>query len=138
MKPMISIQREKQLSLEEYQFILEDSGLGKRRPMNDPAHLKRMLEGSNLLVTAREDGNLVGMLRALSDFSYRCFIADLAVCGSYQGRGIGKKILKFTRDLAPDARLFLFAAEDAEQFYQKLGFKRHERCYQLKPEENFL
>ncbi len=132
---MIAIQVESSFSLEEFIFILNDSGLGKRRPMDDPDHLRRMIEGSNLIVTARENGNLVGFLRGLTDHCYRCFIADLAVAKNYQGKGIGRKILQFTRDLAPDARLFLFAAEDAEPFYQKLGFTLHERCYQLKPGE---
>ncbi|RIW13130.1 GNAT family N-acetyltransferase [Algoriphagus lacus] len=133
---MLTIQVESRLSLEEYMFILHYSGLGKRRPMDDPEHLRRMIEGSNLLVTAREEDQLVGFLRGLSDFCYRCFIADLAVAEAYQGKGIGRKILQFTRDLAPDARLFLFSAEDAEPFYQKLGFQLHERCYQLKPGED--
>lgn len=132
---MISFQVEKNLSLEEYIFILNDSGLGKRRPMHDSDHLRRMIEGSNLLVTAREKNQLVGMLRGLSDFCYRCFIADLAVAKAFQGKGIGREILQFTRSLAPDTRLILFAAEDAEPFYQKLGFKLHEHCYQLKPED---
>jgi GNAT superfamily N-acetyltransferase len=132
---MISFQVEKNLSLEEYIFILNDSGLGTRRPMHDHAHLRRMIEGSNLLVTVREDGQLLGFLRGLSDFCYRCFIADLAVAKAQQRKGIGREILQFTRSLAPDARLILFAAEDAEPFYQKLGFKLHEHCYQLKPED---
>jgi GNAT superfamily N-acetyltransferase len=135
---MITFQVEEELALEEYVFILEDSGLGKRRPMEDRQHLNRMIKGSNLLVTARENGNLVGFLRGLSDFCYRCFIADLAVAKNYQGKGIGREILIFTRSLAPEARLILFAAEDAEPFYQKLGFKPHERCYQLKPGETLL
>lgn len=132
---MISIQVEKELPLEEYIFILDDSGLGKRRPMQDRDQLGRMLSGSNLLVTARDNGQLVGFLRALTDHCYRCFIADLAVAQAYQKQGVGKRILEFTRSLAPDARLILFAAEDAEAFYQKLGFHQHERCYQLKPGE---
>lgn len=132
---MITFQVEFIISLEDYVFILSDSGLGKRRPMHDPEHLNRMIQGSNLLVTAREAGQLIGLLRGLSDFCYRCFIADLAVAKNYQGKGIGREILKFTRSLAPEARLILFAAEDAEPFYQKLGFKPHEHCYQLKPEE---
>jgi GNAT superfamily N-acetyltransferase len=135
---MITFQVEKELALEEYVFILEDSGLAKRRPMEDKEHLSRMIKGSNLLVTARENGNLVGFLRGLSDFCYRCFIADLAVAKAHKGKGIGREILKFTRSLAPEARLILFAAEDAEPFYQKLGFKPHERCYQLKPGETLL
>lgn len=132
---MHTIQVEKSLDLEEFVAILNDSGLGLRRPMDDPDHLGRMLAGSNLLVTARLEGRLVGVLRGLSDFCYRCFIADLAVSKALQGKGIGREMLQFTRALAPDARLILFAAEDAEPFYQKLGFKLHERCYQLKPGE---
>ncbi|WP_332912457.1 hypothetical protein [Algoriphagus boritolerans] len=31
--------------------------------MHDPDHLKRMIQGSNLLVTAREEGELIGFLR---------------------------------------------------------------------------
>lgn len=135
---MIRYQIEKQIRLEEYIAILADSGLGNRRPMNDPSHLQRMINGSNLLVTARLDGELVGVLRGLSDFCYRCFVADLAVAKDFQGQGIGRKILQFTRDLAPEARIFLFSAEDAKGFYQKLGFHLHERCYQLKPEEVLL
>lgn len=132
---MISFQVESIIALEEYIFILNDSGLGKRRPMGDSDHLLRMIEGSNLLVTSRENGQLIGFLRGLSDFCYRCFIADLAVAKNYQGKGIGRQLLQFTRDLAPEARLFLFAAEDAEPFYKKLGFTQHEHCYQLKPGE---
>jgi len=103
--------------------------------MDNPDQLARMIAGSSLIVTAREDGKLVGLLRGLSDQCYRCFIADLAVAKAYQRNSIGRKMLEFTRDLEPDARLFLFAAEDAEPFYQKLGFQLHERCYQLKPGE---
>ncbi|WP_232825687.1 GNAT family N-acetyltransferase [Algoriphagus litoralis] len=133
---MISFQKESTLNLEEYIFILTDSGLGKRRPMDNPDHLEQMIQGSNLLVTARENGQLVGFLRGLSDFCYRCFIADLAVAKGYQGQGIGREILNYTRSLAPEARLILFAAEDAEPFYKRLGFKAHEHCYQLKPCES--
>ncbi|GMQ26610.1 hypothetical protein Aoki45_32930 [Algoriphagus sp. oki45] len=134
---MIKIQTEPLISLEEYQWILKDSGLGKRRPMDDPGLLQKMISGSNLIVTARKNGELVGFLRGLTDHCYRCFIADLAVAKAYQRQGLGKKLLVFTRDLAPEARLILFSAEDAVPFYEKLGFHLHERCYQLKAGEEF-
>jgi GNAT superfamily N-acetyltransferase len=133
---MIAIQVESSIALEEFVFILEDSGLAKRRPMNDPDHLQKMLNGSNLLVSARVEGQLVGFLRGITDHCYRCFIADLAIAKAYQGKGIGRELLQFTRELEPDSRLFLFAAEDAEPFYHKLGFQLHERCYQLKAGES--
>jgi predicted N-acetyltransferase YhbS len=74
----------------------------------------------------------VGILRALSDFCYRTFIADLAVVSESQGEGIGRNLIQKAREIAPEARLFLFSAEESEGFYQKLGFQLHERCYQLK------
>lgn len=129
---MVTYQLEADLPLQEYIEILNSSGLGKRRPMDDSGHLGRMLTGSNLILTAREDGELVGVLRALSDFCYRTFIADLAVTSERQGEGIGRALLQKAKETAPEARLFLFSAEDAEGFYQKLGFQLHERCYQLK------
>lgn len=132
---MVTYQLETDLPLREYIAILNSSGLGKRRPMDDADHLGRMLAGSNLILTAREDGELIGFLKALSDFCYRTFIADLAVVKNRQGEGIGRAMLQKAREIAPEARLFLFSAEDAEGFYQKLGFQLHERCYQLKAGE---
>lgn len=129
---MVTYQLETNLPLQEYIDILENSGLGRRRPMEDSGHLGRMISGSNLILTARDDGRLVGVLRAISDFCYRTFIADLAVSIERQGEGIGRSLLQKARETAPEARLFLFSAEDAEGFYQKLGFQLHEHCYQLK------
>lgn len=129
---MITYQIETDLSVQEYIDILNNSGLGKRRPMDDSDHLKRMILGSNMILTAREDGELVGILRALSDFCYRTFIADLAVKKERQGKGIGRNLIQKAREISPESRFFLFSAEDAEGFYQKLGFQLHERCYQLK------
>ncbi len=135
---MISYQVELSLELNEFKFILEDSGLSERRPMEDPLLLDRMIKGANLLITARSDGQLVGLLRGISDFCYRSFIADLAVARSFQRKGIGSQLIQTARNQAPEARLFLFSAEEAVHFYEKLGFHLHERCYQLKAGEELL
>lgn len=135
---MISYQVELSLGLEEFQSILEDSGLAVRRPMEDPQLLQCMINGANLVITARSEGQLVGMLRGLSDFCYRSFIADLVVARAFQRRGIGRQLIQVARNQAPEARLILFSAEDAVPFYKKLGFHLHERCYQLKAGEELL
>ena len=126
------------ISRKEFQLILEDSGLSARRPMEDPLLLERMIKGANLLITARLEGQLVGLLRGISDFCYRSFIADLAVARSFQRKGIGRLLIQVARNQAPEARLFLFSAEDAATFYENLGFHLHERCYQLKAGEELL
>jgi len=135
---MINFQIEKDLKLQEFIEVLEKSGLANRRPMDNPGLLDRMLINSNLLIAARHQGQLVGILRGLTDFSYRTFVADLAVIRNFQNQGIGRGLLEEARKSVPDVRLFLFSAEDAEGFYQKIGFQLHERCYQLKPEERLL
>ncbi|MBN7815828.1 GNAT family N-acetyltransferase [Algoriphagus pacificus] len=132
---MVSIQTEQTITLGEFIKVLNESGLGKRRPMEDENLLNQMVLGANLWVTAREEGTLIGLMRGISDYCYRTFVADLAVIESWQGKGIGRKLLICTREVAPSARLFLFSAEDAEDFYRKLGFHLHERCYQLKTDE---
>ena len=135
---MISYQLEAEISIKEFQTILEESGLARRRPMDDLNLLERMISGSNLLVTARAEGQLVGLLRGISDYCYRSFIADLAVSQDFQRKGIGRQLLKVAREQAPEARLILFSAEDALPFYEKLGFHLHERCYQLKVGEELF
>lgn len=51
---MISYQLEKTLSLQEFITVLDDSGLGQRRPMHDLNHLEHMLINSNMVIVARE------------------------------------------------------------------------------------
>jgi GNAT superfamily N-acetyltransferase len=106
--------------------------------MDDLNLLARMISGSNLLITARAEGQLVGLLRGISDHCYRSFITDLAVSQDYQRKGIGRQLLTIAREQAPEARLILFSAEDAAPFYENLGFHLHERCYQLKAGEELL
>ena len=135
---MISYQLEAEISINEFQSILEESGLARRRPMDDLHLLARMISGSNLLITARAEGQLVGLLRGISDHCYRSFITDLAVSQDYQRKGIGRQLLTIAREQAPEARLILFSAEDAAPFYENLGFHLHERCYQLKAGEELF
>ena len=53
---------------EQLAAVFDASGI--RRPTSDLARMARMLEHGNLLVTAWDDEQLVGVARALTDFSY--------------------------------------------------------------------
>ena len=50
--------REDNLGADEYIAVVKSSGLN--RPVEDRARVERMLAQANLIVTAREDGRLVG------------------------------------------------------------------------------
>ncbi|MBI5376293.1 MAG: GNAT family N-acetyltransferase, partial [Candidatus Schekmanbacteria bacterium] len=75
------------------QFIelLRESTLGERRPIDDRECMEGMVKNSNLMVTAWNDGKLIGIARSMTDFHYACYLSDLAVHREYQKRGIGKR-----------------------------------------------
>lgn len=107
------------------------STLGDRRPIDDDARFGQMLAHANLIVTAWDDQQLVGISRALSDFSYATYLSDLAVHGSYQRQGIGRELIRRTRAAAPQASLILLAAPAAERYYPRLGFRHHPQTWML-------
>jgi GNAT superfamily N-acetyltransferase len=117
---------ESDLSVEEFQQILLDSTLAERRPANDLVRLERMLRGANLIVTARIDDTLVGIARSVTDHAYCCYLSDLAVSKTAQGKGIGRELIEHTRrQVGPEVSVILLAAPAAVAFYEKIGMPRH-------------
>ncbi len=78
--------------------MLVDSGLGSIRPVDDLPRLEAMLANADLIVTARRAGTgaLVGVARGMTDFSWICYISEVAVSRDAQGLGIGKGLLDET------------------------------------------
>ena len=116
---------EPDLDAESFQAVLVESGLAPRRPAGDRARLDRMLRASDLIVTARLDGRLVGVARTLTDFAFCAYLSDLAVARDCQGRGIGRGLIEETRRAAgPETSLLLTAAPGVEGYYEGIGMPR--------------
>jgi ribosomal protein S18 acetylase RimI-like enzyme len=117
--------RESSLGVNEFKRVLEESGLGTTRPVSDEARLRRMLSESNLIITARSDRldhPLVGVARCLTDFSWCCYVSELAVSASAQGLGIGQGLLGAIRgELGPAVSVILVSVPDSVGFYRKSG-----------------
>lgn len=128
---MIEYQIEKNLSAEEFRMVLISSTLGERRPVDEPDRIQKMIEFGNLIVTARENGILIGVSRSLTDYTFCTYLSDLAVVFSHQKMGIGKELLRRTKLAAPQAKLILLAAPAAVSYYPKIGMTRHENCFYL-------
>jgi GNAT superfamily N-acetyltransferase len=123
---------EPNLSVQAFRNVLVSSTLAQRRPVNDPERLEQMLRGADIIVTARDGKRLVGVSRAITDFSYCCYLSDLAVDVTYQRQGIGKRLIEETRRRAGEcATLILVSAPAAETFYPKIGMKRVESCWAI-------
>jgi GNAT superfamily N-acetyltransferase len=72
----------------------------------------------------------VGLARCISDGSWICYCAELAVKDSAQGRGIGKGILATCYDLlGPGVALILAAEPEAVGFYERVGMERVTDAY---------
>jgi len=128
---MISYQVENDLKPEEFVKVLERSTLGQRRPLAEPERIAAMLAHGNLILTARDKGNIVGVARSLSDFSFCTYLSDLAVDQDYQHKGIGTELIRRTQLEAPNAKLILLAAPAAVNYYPHIGMKRHEHCFYI-------
>jgi hypothetical protein len=76
------------LSADEFIDLLVRSTLAERRPIHDIKTISEMLANASIIITARVDGRLVGISRALSDFSFCTYLSDLAVDVEHQRRGI--------------------------------------------------
>lgn len=124
---MITYSLEPDLSAEEFQSVLRSSTLAERRPADDLARLNKMLRESDIIVTARNKaGKLIGISRAITDFSFCCYLSDLAVDTSCQKQGIGKNLINKThRAAGPQTNLFLVSAPAAESYYPRIGMKSY-------------
>ena len=77
--PSVTYQLEPGLAAEDFIDVLVRSTLAERRPIHDLDTIRAMLKNANVILTARIDGLLVGVSRALTDFAYCTYLADLAV-----------------------------------------------------------
>jgi GNAT superfamily N-acetyltransferase len=105
--------------------------------VEDEGRVYRMLTNSNLIVVARDEetGQIVGVARSVTDFSYCCYLSDLAVDQAFQGQGIGKKLIEKTREAAgPEAMCLLLSSPDAMSFYKAIGMPQPDNAFLYKRE----
>ena len=111
------------LAAEELADLFRSSGM--RRPIDDLGRIRKMIEAADLLITARVQGRLVGVARSLTDFCYCCYLSDLAVDPDYQRRGVGRELLRLTRDaIGEETTLILLSAPTAMEYYPRVGFEK--------------
>lgn len=111
----------------EYNNLRESVGWG----LLNPEQAERGLAHSAFLAVIRDGACAAAMGRALFDFGYTAYLCDIIVRPEYQGRGLGRQIMRdlmeqVERAAQPGDRVTfnLMASTGKEPFYETLGFIR--------------
>ena len=125
---MVRIESER-ISSDVYIEFLKRTDLGSQYPKERfQDRIKRLVENASVSLTARnDDGGLVGVLFAITDFAYWLFITDLGVDRRYVNQGIGTRLMKRAMEEAggeKDIIMYTCANENAVGFYEKYGMKQ--------------
>ena len=92
-----------------------------------------MFENANLIYFAYDNGELIGLTRCVTDFSYCCYLSDLAVKKDYQKQGIGKKLVEKVREhIGEKVALILLSANSAMDYYPKINFEKADNAFIIK------
>ena len=130
---MIAYSIEPVIEMREFIDVLERSGLAARRPVDKPDVIRAMIDNANLIVCARDEaGRLIGVARSVTDFSYCCYLSDLAVDRALQRQGIGRELIRRTHEAAggqDDVTLLLLSAPNAMSYYPKAGLDPLPNCF---------
>ena len=107
--------------------LYADAGLN--RP-NDRDRIAYMYSNSNLIVTAWDKQKLVGISRSVTDFAFCCYLSDLAVRKKYQHHGIGRELIRLTKERVGDqTMLLLLSVPTAMNYYPKVGLSKVENGF---------
>lgn len=128
---MVEYRRNVPLSAEDVVRVFDDSGIA--RPTGDIQRIERMFANANLVVSAWDEGVLVGICRALTDFSYACYVSDLAVANTYQKRGVGMRLIREVQDaVGEEVSIVLISNPNAVSYYPRIGFSKSETAFVIK------
>lgn len=127
---MISYQVEREIDPAAVADLFRRSGI--RRPVDDLDRISRMIEHANLILCAWDGEKIVAIARALTDFSYCCYLSDLAVDRAYQRQGIGKGLVDRIKEIVgEEVMILLLSAPEAESYYPHLGFEKAENAWRI-------
>lgn len=117
-------------SAEQVILLYEQSGLP--RPTKNKERMQKMLENSDLVITAWTGDKLVGMCRCITDWVWCCYLSDLAVDPNCKKSGIGKRLVELTREKVGElCMIILLSVPTAMEYYPKIGFTKDDRCFSI-------
>ena len=121
---MINITKEISVSIDDVLHLYQ--AVGWTNYTNQPQMLEQSLAHSLAICVARDDEEIVGLVRLVGDGFSSVFVQDLIVLPSYQRQGIGSDLMKEALGDFKDAYQVQLATEQTEKnvgFYRSMGFE---------------
>lgn len=108
---------------QDYIALRESVGWGRV----SPAHARAALKMSICALSAWQEGECVGFVRAIGDGVLNVYIQDLIVSESYRGHGLARKLMsailvELARTVPDTATMGLMSVSGLEEFYASFGF----------------
>jgi predicted N-acetyltransferase YhbS len=95
-----------------------------------------MYAHSDIVVSAWDGEQLIGVARSVTDFHFCCYLSDLAVNPEYQGAGIGRQLIALTQEaIGPQCMLLLLSVPTAMAYYPKVGFTKADNAFYIQRQE---
>jgi ribosomal protein S18 acetylase RimI-like enzyme len=89
----------------------------------------RMFENASLVLTAWNQGHIVGIARVLTDGVLYSYLCDLAVEPDVQRLGVGKALINAVLEQCEGTELVLRDSDISSSYYDYLGFTRVENAW---------
>lgn len=127
---MITYSDQKEVQAEDVAEVFRKSGI--KRPYDDLDRIQRMIDHSDVIITAWDGDRMAGIARAITDYSYCCYLSDLAVDREYQKMGIGKELVNRLQDIVgEECSIILISAPTAVDYYPRIGFSKNDKAFSI-------
>lgn len=93
------------------------------RQVDRKSDIWTMFENSAIVLTAWNDGELVGIARVMTDGVLYSYLCDLAVEPDVQRLGIGRRLINEVIDRCDGTQLVLRDSDISSSYYEHLGFE---------------
>ncbi|WP_242840916.1 GNAT family N-acetyltransferase [Butyrivibrio sp. AE3004] len=90
-----------------------------------------VFENSYAVVFVYDGDSIVGVARALSDGLFQAAIYNVALDEKYQGKGIGREMMKRLTSQLKGQNIILYTHPQTVLLYEKLGFRRAKTAMEL-------
>ena len=97
---------------------------------------KKAYQSRDVVISLWEEGQLLGFGSMLTDWAMNSIIYDVVVVEAHRKKGLGKKIMEELMAKAPGTRFYLTSTFGHEEFYKKLGFRKHKTAFAWYPTDS--